>query len=56
MAEIEGLDIHEMGVEGYAHDDPNPVQIAAEEHIATYGPGVPYHSKHEGPRVPAGKS
>jgi Amt family ammonium transporter len=56
VAEIEGLDIHEMGVEGYAHADPNPVQIAAEEHIATYGPGVPYHSKYEGTKVPAGKS
>ncbi len=56
VAEIEGLDVHEMGVEGYAHTDPNPVQIAAEEHIATYGPGVPYRSKSGGPKVPAGKS
>jgi Amt family ammonium transporter len=56
LAEIEGLDIHEMGVEGYSHADPNPVQIAAEEHIATYGPGVPGLGKRGGAKVPAGKS
>ena len=55
-AEIEGLDIPEMGVQGYVNEDPNPVQIAGEEHIATYGPGVPYRSKSGGPKVPAGKA
>jgi ammonium transporter, Amt family len=39
--EIEGLDINEMGIPGYAHEEAYHVQIAGAEHIATYGPGVP---------------
>jgi hypothetical protein len=39
--EIEGLDIPEMGVLGYVTEDPVVVQTAGQEHISTYGPGVP---------------
>jgi Amt family ammonium transporter len=39
--EIDGLDIPEMGVMGYLNEDVVAVQQAGEEHIATYGPGVP---------------
>ena len=38
-AEIEGLDISEMGVPGYAMEDPYFVQIAGEEYISTHGGG-----------------
>jgi Amt family ammonium transporter len=40
-AEVEGLDIHEMGVPGYVNEDTLIVQTAGQEHISTYGPGVP---------------
>ncbi len=56
LAEVEGLDIHEMGVEGYSHTDPNPVQIAAAEHLAAHGPGVPGRRKHVEEKVPVGES
>ena len=39
--EIEGLDIHEMGVPGYAHEETYAVERAGREHLETYGPGVP---------------
>ncbi|HEV3163015.1 MAG TPA: ammonium transporter [Isosphaeraceae bacterium] len=55
QAEIEGLDIHEMGVPGYALEDPYPVRVAGEEHIATYGSGVPKVVKETGAKVPASK-
>ena len=55
-AEIEGLDIHEMGVPGYSHEDAYHVQRAGEEHLATHGPGVPKSAKEMGPKVPSGKS
>ena len=45
MTEIEGLDIHEMGVAGYFNEDTRPVQLAGEEHISTHGPGVPKAKK-----------
>jgi Amt family ammonium transporter len=40
-AEVEGLDIPEMGVLGYMNADTHAVQVAGEEHITTHGPGVP---------------
>jgi Amt family ammonium transporter len=40
-AEIEGLDIHEMGVSGYVNEDSIAVQTAGHEHLNTFGPGVP---------------
>jgi Amt family ammonium transporter len=54
-AEIEGLDIHEMGVPGYSLEDPYPVLIAGEEFIATYGDRVPKGVKDSEPKVPASR-
>jgi Amt family ammonium transporter len=51
-AEIEGLDIHEMGVAGYALEDPYSVQVAGQEHMAAQGPGVPTSVKDSPPNVP----
>ncbi|HWE40182.1 MAG TPA: ammonium transporter [Isosphaeraceae bacterium] len=54
--EIEGLDIPEMGVLGYVHEDPIEVKVAGQEHLNTYGPGVPKgvrNGKAE-PKVPTG--
>ena len=45
MTEIQGLDIHEMGVAGYFNEDTRPVQLAGEEHLSTHGPGVPKAKK-----------
>jgi ammonium transporter, Amt family len=56
MAEIEGLDIHEMGVPGYCDEDTPRVRIAGEEHIAAYGPGVPRSTAKPAADVPLGKS
>lgn len=39
--EVEGLDIHEMGVMGYVDEDSIAVQVAGQEHLSTFGPGVP---------------
>ena len=39
--EIYGLDIPEMGVQGYVNEDSVAVQVAGQEHLSTYGPGVP---------------
>jgi ammonium transporter, Amt family len=39
--EVDGLDIPEMGVLGYLNEDTHSVQIAGEEYLSTYGPGVP---------------
>jgi hypothetical protein len=39
--EIEGLDIHEMGVPGYVNEDTMAVQVAGQEHLSIFGPGVP---------------
>jgi Amt family ammonium transporter len=39
--EVEGLDIHEMGVSAYVDEDSVAVQVAGEQHIAAHGPGVP---------------
>jgi Amt family ammonium transporter len=55
-AEIEGLDIHEMGVPGYSMEDPQFVMMAGEEYVAAHGPGsVPGSAKEPGPKVPAGR-
>ncbi len=54
-AEIEGLDIHEMGVAGYSHEDPYSIQVAGEEHIATHGPGVPPGTKETKVKEPVAK-
>lgn len=52
--EIQGLDIPEMGVQGYVNEDSVAVQVAGQEHLSTYGPGVP--SKPAADRqVPAGR-
>ena len=40
-AEIEGLDIHEMGIPGYVHEDTYPITTAGQQHLDTHGPGVP---------------
>ncbi len=41
VAEIAGLDIPEMGVEGYVNEDSVAVQVAGQEHLEVHGPGVP---------------
>ena len=40
-AEIEGLDVPEMGVLGYVDEDTYAVQTAGQDFLATFGPGVP---------------
>ncbi|MGE5756321.1 MAG: ammonium transporter, partial [Planctomycetaceae bacterium] len=54
LAEIEGLDIHEMGVAGYFHEETVAVQAAGQEHLATYGPSVPGNKKSAEKGVPVG--
>ena len=39
--EITGLDITEMGVPGYVIEDPIDVKRAGQDHLTTFGPGVP---------------
>ena len=56
QTEIYGLDIPEMGVLGYINEDTRAVQAAGEEHLSTYGPGVPRDSRKVGERVPVGRS
>jgi len=53
-AEIEGLDIHEMGLAGYVNEDTVAVQIAGQEHLSSYGPGVPAR-KTSDKEVPVGR-
>ncbi len=52
--EIGGLDIPEMGVMGYVDEDSIAVQVAGQEHLTSYGPGVP--NKKAETRVPVGKA
>ena len=40
-AEVEGLDVPEMGVLGYVSEDTYAVQTAGQDYLAAYGPGVP---------------
>jgi Amt family ammonium transporter len=51
-AEIEGLDIHEMGVPGYVNEDTVAVQTAGIEHLSTHGPGVPKRGPVDGVPTP----
>jgi Amt family ammonium transporter len=57
-AEIEGLDIPEMGLLGYVNEDVRAVQLAGMEHLETLGPNVPGGRKvSTGDRkIPAGRS
>ena len=55
--EIAGLDVHEMGVEGYINEDTHHVQMAGQAHIETHGPGVPKKvGATKDVKVPTGKS
>ena len=40
-AEVEGLDVSEMGVLGYVPEETYAVQTASQDYLATFGPGVP---------------
>jgi ammonium transporter, Amt family len=40
-AEVEGLDVPEMGVLGYVSEDTYAVQTAGQDYLAAFGPGVP---------------
>ena len=40
-AEVEGLDVPEMGVLGYVTEETYAVQTAGQDYLATFGPGVP---------------
>jgi Amt family ammonium transporter len=40
-AEVEGLDVPEMGVLGYVNEETYAVQTAGQDYLATFGPGVP---------------
>jgi Amt family ammonium transporter len=40
-AEVEGLDVPEMGVLGYVTEETYAVQTASQDYLATFGPGVP---------------
>jgi ammonium transporter, Amt family len=55
VAEVEGLDIPEMGVMGYVNEDSVAVQVAGQEHLSTFGPGVPA-KKNSDRQVPVGRS
>jgi Amt family ammonium transporter len=52
--EIEGLDIHEMGVSGYVEEDTIAVQVAGQEHLTSFGPGVPRPTRTADREVPVG--
>jgi Amt family ammonium transporter len=56
-AEIDGLDISEMGVPGYTTEDPYFVQIAGEEYVSTHGGHtVPTSKPASTAKVPVGRS
>jgi ammonium transporter, Amt family len=40
-AEVDGLDVPEMGVLGYVPEETYAVQTASQDYLATFGPGVP---------------
>lgn len=52
--EIEGLDIPEMGVMGYVNEDSIAVQVAGQEYLNSFGPGVPKAKKLVEKEVPVG--
>jgi ammonia channel protein AmtB len=54
--EIEGLDVPEMGVMGYVNEDSVAVQVAGQEHLTVFGPGVPRSTKVVEREVPAGRA
>jgi Amt family ammonium transporter len=54
--EIEGLDIHEMGVTGYVNEDSVAVQVAGQEYLESHGPGVPGKPKPAEREVPVGRA
>ncbi|MDR3633643.1 MAG: ammonium transporter, partial [Isosphaeraceae bacterium] len=56
VVEIGGLDIPEMGVEGYVNEDSVAVQVAGQEHLENHGPGVPKTFKPVEAKEPAGKA
>jgi len=41
LTEVAGLDVREMGVAGYVPEDTIAVQVAGQEYLSAYGPGVP---------------
>ena len=49
-AEVEGLDVPEMGVLGYVSEDTYAVQTAGQDYLATFGPGVPAKGSSKPPR------
>ncbi len=52
--EVYGLDIPEMGIQGYVNEDSVAVQVAGQEHLSKYGPGVPSKKVVES-EVPVGR-
>lgn len=53
-AEIEGLDVPEMGVLGYVGEETYAVRTAGQDFLATFGPGVPPKAASKSaPPVPA---
>lgn len=55
-AEIQGVDIPDMGVMGYVNEDSIAVQVAGQEHLSTFGPGVPAKKTPSDREVVASKS
>ena len=54
-AEIEGLDVPEMGVLGYVGEETYAVRTAGQDFLATFGPGVPPKAASKPVVVPAPK-
>lgn len=54
-AEVEGLDVPEMGVLGYVPEETYAVQTASQDFLATFGPGVPA-KRSSSPSKPADKA
>lgn len=52
-AEIEGLDVPEMGVLGYVGEETYAVRTAGQDFLATFGPGVPAKDAARPVRPPA---
>ena len=52
-AEIEGLDVPEMGVLGYVGEETYAVRTAGQDFLATFGPGVPAKDAARPNRPPA---
>ncbi len=54
-AEVEGLDVPEMGVLGYVLEESYAVQTASQDYLATFGPGVPPKGSSSPVRAPGKK-